>query len=92
MNSIKTYLCLEYGIWYDNAENDEKRKKLYFDPRGWTNADIKAFFEDLRFGDYATYEKCILMFPKRRQTSMKGLRKAQKRYITWLENNNKETE
>lgn len=92
MNNIKIYLNAEYGAWYEKAENDEKRQYLYFDPRGWTNKDIKAFFEDLRFGDYATYEKCLLMFPERRQTSTKGMRRAENRYRTWIDQRNRETD
>lgn len=92
MNGKESYLNAEYGSWYEKAKNDEKRQYLYFDPRGWRNEDIKAFFEDLRFCDYEAYEKCLLMFPQRRQTSNKGVRRAENRYKRWLDQHNRPTE
>jgi hypothetical protein len=84
MDTPDVWLSVNYGIWYDNAKHDERRSNLYFDPRAWTSKEVKVFFEDLRFGNHDVYLQCLERFPERRQHSIEGLRRAEKRYRRWL--------
>jgi hypothetical protein len=80
----KMWLQDVHGVFYSNAQDDNERYRLYFDPRGWSSNDIKEFFEDLRYGDNVVYEKCLEKYPNRRQRSTNGLLKAQNRYMKWM--------
>ena len=83
MNTPDKWLGSIHGVWYENAEHDHKRDNLYFDPRAWTSKEIKHFFQDLKFGNVEVYEKCIEMYPRRRQFSAKNESSAKRRYEQW---------
>lgn len=63
----------------------ERPHQLYFDERNWTTADIRIFFEDLKYADYATWERTTHKLTGSFRTNVK----AEKRYKLWLDQQEK---
>lgn len=78
-----TWLNDVYGTVYNQVKYSKKGSKVCFDDYCWTTKDIKTFFEDLRYGDVDTYNKCITMYPHRKQKCMTGIQNAINRYDNW---------
>lgn len=83
---MNTYNWLKdtYGMLYDNAKQDCSKLKSYFKSNGWTNDDIKMFYEDLRYGDPETYNRCVSMYPHRKQRVFQGVQNGMRRYDEWF--------
>jgi hypothetical protein len=83
--STKQWFGYEYRLFYDIAKH--RLDTLYFDGRYWYESEIFEFFDDLKYGDYETYERVIRRFPEYKRTDFKAILKANKdcerRYMKW---------
>jgi hypothetical protein len=83
--STKQWFGYEYGMFYQTARNQPD--VLYFDGRSWDETEVQEFFDNLKYGDYETYERVIRRFPEYRRTDFRAILKAnndcEQRYMKW---------
>lgn len=56
---LKDNYSMSYSIAKQIYNGEIPPEKLYFDPRYWSSAEIREFFEDLQVIDNPVWEACV---------------------------------